>query len=199
MSKIVAYKNGELVEYEILKLVDFYDPILKTPTIPYDFKSVDRTKYLLYTMMESLEKYEGLGLSANQLGLTERICAINMGEHIWIMFNPYIIDRGTELSKFSEGCLSYPGLFVEVPRPNHIKVEFQDAFGKKVEQEFDGLTSVIIQHELDHLDGILFTDRISPIKFDQAKRKVKKTLKRMKRATIPTELPNIPVENEGNP
>ena len=186
MAKMIKYKDGDLIEYEILSLVDFYDPILRQPTIPFDMLTAKQedVEYYMYTLKETLEKQSGLGLSANQVGLTKRVCAINMGDQIWIMFNPYIIERSEELSQYSEGCLSYPGLYVKVGRSNHIKVKFQAAGGQEIIKEFDGLTAVIIQHELDHLDGVVFTDRISPIKLDQAKRKIKTNLKNMARARI---------------
>jgi len=182
MSKIVKYKNGNLIEYEILRLVDFYDPILRAPTEPFDFKAYNANKeadYLAYSLVETMGHYGGLGLSANQCGINKRVCVINMGEQAWVMFNPQIIEKSETKADFSEGCLSYPGLYVKVGRPNHIKVRFQAIGGQFIEQEFDGLTAVCVQHELDHLDGIVYTDRISPIKLDIAKRKVKTNLKKM--------------------
>jgi len=147
MGKLVKYFNGNLVEYDVLKLVDFYDPILRQPTAPWVHKdhSPKECEYITFTLVETLKELGGVGLSANQIGLPHRVCAINMGNEIWTMFNPEIIDHGITPSKSSEGCLSYPG------------------------------------HEIDHLNGIVYTDLISPIKLEQAKRKVKKNLKNMKR------------------
>lgn len=185
MSKKVKFVNGSLIEYDILDLVDFYDPILREPTIPWEHKKYDpkESEYLAYTMAETLVHHGGLGLSANQVGLKHRICVINMGGEIWTMFNPVILEKGLTPATYQEGCLSYPGLFLKVPRSNHIKVKFEAIYGQEVIQEFDGLTAVCIQHEIDHLDGIVYTDKVSSIKLDQAKRKVKKNLKKMKAMT----------------
>lgn len=179
---IKTYKD-QLVEYEIYKLVDFYDPILRQPTIPFKFESIEdnkRAHYMAFSMAETLSKLEGLGLSANQVGLKERVCAINMGSEIWTMFNPEIIDHSLVLSEYQEGCLSYPGLYLKVPRWENITVEFKAINGKFVRQKFSGMTAVCIQHELDHLDGIVYTDKVSSLKLEQAKRKVKKNVKRLK-------------------
>lgn len=182
MSRMVKYYNGNLIEYEILKLVDFYDPILRQPTEIWEHKKYDpkESEFLAFSLAETLRHLGGIGLSANQVGLKHRVCVVNMGGEIWTMFNPVIVDHGLQLAEYSEGCLSYPGLYLKVPRYNHIKVKFQAMYGQDVEHEFDGLTSVCVQHEIDHLDGKVYTDLVSPIKVDQAKRKVKKNLKKMK-------------------
>lgn len=183
MAQKVKYYNGDLVRYEIYKLVDYYDPILRKPTIPFSFaeeKQFFKAEYIGFSLAETLNTMQGLGLSANQVGLTDRVCAINMGDKIWIMFNPEIIETGFGTAEYAEGCLSYPGLYLKLNRPKHIKVRFQAIGGQFVEQEFDGLTAVCVQHEIDHLDGKLFTEMVSPIKLEQAKRKVKKNLKKMR-------------------
>lgn len=183
MSKKLKYYKGDLIEYEIYKLVDFYDDILRTPTTPFDFSVPDagkKAEYIGFSLAETLGELEGLGLSANQVGLPHRVCVINMGNEIWTMFNPYIVEYSEDTTDFAEGCLSYPGLYLKLKRPNTIKVRFNAIGGQEVIQEFSGLTSVCIQHELDHLDGVVYTEKISPIKLDIAKRKVKKNLKKMK-------------------
>jgi peptide deformylase len=183
MTKMVKTYKDQLVEYEIYKLVDFYDPILREPTIPFKFESIEDNKkahYMAFSMAETLSELEGLGLSANQVGLKERVCAINMGSEIWTMFNPEIVEHSLVPATYQEGCLSYPGLYLKVNRWETIKVRFQAINGQYVEQEFSGMTAVCIQHELDHLDGIMFTDKVSKIKLEQAKRKVKSNVKRMR-------------------
>jgi len=182
MSKRIKYHKGNLIEYEIFKLVDFYDSILREPTITWNHKDHEpkECESLAYSLAETLKHYGGIGLSANQVGLKHRVCVINMGNEIWTLFNPEIIDHGLTPATYQEGCLSYPGLYLKVPRHNHIKVKFQAMYGQEIVQEFDGLTAVCVQHEIDHLDGIVYTDKVSPIKLDQAKRKVKKNVKRMR-------------------
>ena len=190
MGKSVKYINGDLVEFEIFKLVDYYDSILREPTIPWEHKKYDpkESEYLAHSLAETMKYYGGLGLSANQVGLKHRICVINMGGEIWTMFNPVILEKGLTPATYQEGCLSYPGLYLKVPRYDHIKVKFEATYGQEVIQEVDGLTAVCIQHEIDHLNGIVYTDKVSPIKLDQAKRKVKKNLKRMKEISAQQEL-----------
>lgn len=184
MEKMVKVYKGDLVEYSVFELVDFYDPILRIPTTPLKLETVEELKYahyLAFSMAETLVKLEGLGLSANQVGLPHRICAINMGNEIWTMFNPEIVEHSYTVAGYQEGCLSYPGLYLKLNRPDHIKVRFQATNGEWIEKEFDGLTAVCIQHEIDHLDGVVYTDKVSFIKLEQAKRKVKQNLKKMKR------------------
>lgn len=183
MAKMVKYYNGSLVEYEIFKLVDFYDPILRVPTTPVKLETNEdrkRADFLACSLVETMTKMKGLGLSANQVGLSERICAINLGSESWVLFNPEIIEKSETTADYPEGCLSYPGLYLKLKRPEHIKVKFQAINGQWLEQEFDGLTAVCIQHEIDHLDGKVYTEQVSPIKLEQAKRKVKQNLKKMK-------------------
>ena len=179
---IKMYK-GDYVEYEIFKLVDFYDSGLRQPCVPFKFDTIDdlkRAHYLAFSLAETLSKMEGLGLSANQVGLKEKVFAINLGDEIWTMFNPEIVETSLTTADYQEGCLSYPGLYLKLERPDHVKVRFQATNGDVVEKEFDGLTAVCVQHEIDHLNGIMYTDKVSHIKLEQAKRKVKQNLKKMK-------------------
>lgn len=182
--KKIKFIDGQMLEYEILPLVDEYDPILKQPTIPVDFERMQGTQvaYHALSIAETLNELEGLGLSANQVGLKHKICAVNMGEKIWIFINPEITWSSEETSEFKEGCLSFPGLYLALKRPRSIKVKFQAINGETVEQQFDGLSATVIQHELDHLNGICYTSLISPVKLDMAKRKVKTNLKKLRRA-----------------
>jgi peptide deformylase len=107
-----------------------------------------------------------------------------MGEKAWVMFNPQILETSGKIADFQEGCLSYPGLYVKCNRLDHINVRFQAVGGQFVEHEFDGLTAVCVQHEIDHLDGIVYTNRISPIHLENAKRKVKTNLKKMAKVRV---------------
>jgi len=179
--KKVKYYKGSLIEYESFKLVDFYDSILRKPTILWDLSDKEKTVQLTFGLIDVLEEHSGLGLSANQVGLPWRVCILNMGSEIWSMFNPEIVESSLVPSVYQEGCLSYPGLYLKLNRADWIKVKFQDMDGNWIEKRFDGLTAVCIQHEIDHLNGVVYTDKVSPIKLDQAKRKVKSNLKKIKR------------------
>ena len=195
MSNVIRYDteglSSTLSSYEIYKLVDFYDPILRQPTVTVDLSSTEAKKNvdrIANSLAETLKKYDGLGLSANQCGRTERMFALNMGEQIWVLINPEIIEKSGDASALAEGCLSYPGLYLKLKRPDHVKVKFQVLNGEWLEQEFDGLSAVCVQHEIDHLDGKVFTEMVSPIKLDQAKKKVKQNLKRWKKFVEQQEL-----------
>jgi len=189
MAKMIKYYKDMLIEYDLMELVDYYNPILRKPTIPYDFNAADSHKnaiYLMFSLSETLNATGGLGLSANQVGLSNKVCVVNMGDEIWTLFNPEIIDQSEVKTEYAEGCLSYPGLYLKLNRPDHIKVRFQAVTGEFIEREFDGLTAVCVQHEIDHLNGILFTDNMSQLKLERAKRKVKTNLKKMKRVARAT-------------
>lgn len=186
MARQAKLINGKLVEFEIRPLVDFYDPILRKPTKPFDFTEVPQreVEFYCYSMAMNLNEYpEGLGLSANQIGWDLRMCAINIGTHNAVLFNPEIVEASEPTTDYFEGCLSYPGLLLKIPRSTKIKVKFQAPAGNWLEETFEGLTAICIQHEIDHLDGIVYTDKVSPITLDRAKRKVKTNIKKMNRFT----------------
>jgi len=182
--KKIKFIDGNMFEYEILDLVDEYDPILHEPTVPVDFDVMSGAEisYVATSLAETLDKLQGLGLSANQVGIKHKICAINMGEKIWMLINPEIISSSEAVSDYNEGCLSFPGLYLKIKRPQSIVVKFQAFNGDFVEQQFDGLTATVIQHEIDHLNGICYTSKVSPIKLEIAKRKTKSNLKKMRKA-----------------
>lgn len=187
MSKKISFVDGEMVEWEILKLVDPYDPILRTPTIPVDFSIAagQDIAYASMSIMKTCEHHNGLGLAANQVGFKYSMCAINHIEDnkIYCLINPVIIARSAEHSAYKEGCLSFPGLFLEIKRPSWVEVEFQAGNGVKMTKKFEGIWATCVQHELDHLAGICYTDLVSPIKLDIAKRKVAQNLRKIRKAT----------------
>ena len=184
--KKVMYIDGNMVEFEIFPLVDSYHPVLREPTLPVDFEAVDKENlaYAVLSLMKSVEHYEGLGLSANQCGIQHRICVINHLEDkkVYALINPRVIEKSEKISRYKEGCLSFPGLFLEIGRPESCVVEFQTAEGETRTMEFKGIWATCVQHEIDHLDGICYTDKVSPIKLDMAKRKVKANLRKIRRA-----------------
>lgn len=179
----VKYLDGNLIEYEILKLVDSYDPILRRPTqwVDFDIMRGEEVAYCSMSLMETLNHLRGLGLSANQVGLPWRIFALNMGDKIWSLINPRVLDKSLTKTKYNEGCLSFPGLYLEVGRASSITIEFQAANGEKKIQTFDGLTATCVQHEMDHLDGICYTDLVSPIKLQKAKDKARLHKRKVRR------------------
>ena len=130
-------------------------------------------------MLEAMYAAPGVGLSATQIGVAERFVVVDIeaagsSQRPWRMVNPEILWRSPETSSDMEGCLSFPQQYAEVIRPNEIKVRYTDEHGKEQEMSCDGLLARCIQHETDHLDGILFIDHISKLKRDIIMRKSNK-------------------------
>ncbi len=162
----------------ILQVRRYPDPVLRKKAQPV--KTVtERDKGLIEDMVETMKLSEGVGLAATQVGISKRIIVYNPSCDEWrsdALINPVIVKkRGSE--KKEEGCLSLPGINGLVCRSTYIQVEGLDIKGKPVCFEAKGLLARIFQHEIDHLDGILFIDRLSPVKRFMAKRKLKKGLK----------------------
>jgi peptide deformylase len=160
----------------ILDLVPGTDPILKEVMPEYDFVTQGAlTIGLAQNLSETLMSQEGLGLAAPQVGLRHR-AFVMLTNPIRVCFNPIIIDKGEEMIELDEGCLSFPGILIKVTRPRRIKVRYSLPNQEIKTEVFDGMTSRIFQHELDHLNGILFTDHVSKLKVDMAKRKARKKI-----------------------
>lgn len=173
--------NGVTYEYELYSLVDNTDSILRTGMLDFDFsaKPVD-PKYLSISLIETMLHRYGVGLAAVQVGQPYRVFAMGAGNTAFACFNPKIIEASEDLDSFEEGCLSWKGLYLRIKRPESIKCEYYDFNGVKQERSFSGLTARIFQHELDHLNGEVFIDKVHPINLDKAKRKVKSNLKKLR-------------------
>jgi peptide deformylase len=133
---------------------------------------------LIKRMKLTMQQYGGIGLSANQCGVFERVFVIGTGEFQLACINPKIISRSDKAIKADEGCLSFPGFYVKVPRPEEITVEFTDEDGNIKEAELTGLTARCFMHELDHMNGIRLIDHAGPVAIQQARRKQEKILKK---------------------
>jgi len=132
-------------------------------------------------MLETMYAAPGVGLAAPQVGVNLRLIVVDptAGErqgHQTILANPEVLDRNGH-QKEEEGCLSFPGITTTVDRPEHVRVKGQDLDGNEVEVEADGLMARALCHEIDHLDGVLFIDRVSALKRDIIKRKIRKLKK----------------------
>lgn len=145
------------------------DPVLRTPAAPVEaFDSELRS--LVSDMFETMYHAEGVGLAAPQIGLSHRILVIDTRNDDdpdrgrVALINPEIVAVSRETDKASEGCLSIPGLEEFVERPAVVEVRGLDPEGREVSIEADDLLSRALQHEIDHLDGVLFIDRVSPLK-----------------------------------
>ena len=143
----------------------FGDPILKTrAALVKDFDgSLER---LAEDMLATMREQEGVGLAANQVGRLKRILVVAVEDDEYVLVNPVIEEASETIESVPEGCLSIPGIQVEVERPTEITISGQDASGEPIRIEAEGLLARVFQHEVDHLDGVLILDRT-----DRASRK----------------------------
>ena len=123
----------------------------------------DAVRSFINDLFETMDAAEGVGLAANQVGVATRVAVIDAEEQRFAMVNPVLVEKSGR-STGEEGCLSIPEIYAEVTRPARIVLEAMDQQGQPFRLEAEGLVARAIQHEIDHLDGILFLDRLSPLK-----------------------------------
>jgi len=133
------------------------------------FDPIEFSKELIKYMYEK----NGIGLAANQVGVPYRIFAMRGAPENFVCFNPKIVGISETVVNLEEGCLSYPGLYVKIKRPEFIRVRFKAPNGETLTKQFVGMTARCFQHEYDHLEGIRFYDRANKFHRDQAMRKWK--------------------------
>jgi len=133
-------------------------------------------------MAETMKHWGGFGLSANQIGFPYRMFVMGNDENYMVCYNPKITVESDIKIPIEEGCLTYPGLFVRIYRPDRITVEFDDENGEHHTDDLGGLMCRVFQHEMDHMDGIDFTSRAKKMHLDIAKRKLKRGKLKLKRA-----------------
>jgi peptide deformylase len=143
MLKILKYPNNFLRK-KTKEVKDFKDP---------------RLAGLVSDMAKTMEAEKGIGLAAPQVGSDLRICAVKVDNSLFVLINPKIRSFSRKKEIFEEGCLSFPGKFFPVERPVKVKIKARDVAGKKLKIKADGLLARVLQHEIDHLDGILVIDR----------------------------------------
>jgi peptide deformylase len=140
------------------------DPLLRRQALPVTAFD-EELRAIVAAMYERMEKSKGVGLAAPQVGLKSRILVLNpTGERKddLTLINPEIVARSGPDTLFDEGCLSFPGIYAEIRRPERCTVRARDVEGRTIEAEYSGFQSRIIQHEYDHLEGVLLVDRMSP-------------------------------------
>ena len=167
----------------IKELIGENDPYLREVPEEYTFeKSMEyEPEELKNILFENMEHYVGYGLSANQLGIPYKVFAmIKDGDPI-ICFNPEVKEYSEETDYVKEGCLTFPGLWFAVERASGVSVMYYDEKGEGRYGIFGGLSARIFQHEMEHMEGELFTDNISDLKLSMAKKRRKIYLRRMKR------------------
>lgn len=143
MKKIVTYPN-EILEKEASKV-----------------GGVDEVRDLIGEMKEVLEEADGVGLAAPQIGVSKQVFVVKDGHDYYAFMNPEIVERSEETITTKEGCLSFPELWIDVERPRKVKVEALTEDGDRMLLEAEGTGAVVFQHEIDHLFGNLFIDKLS--------------------------------------
>ncbi len=154
------------MEKRILSVENKQDGIvLRQKTAPFDFSRFTKKEIteLVHTMRDTMKGASGIGLAANQIGLNLSLFVAKTERKLHAVFNPKLVWASREEDDMEEGCLSIPGKYGIVRRPVAIRVEAQDSKGKKVEFAPTDLLARVFQHEMDHLNGILFTDKAAEI------------------------------------
>lgn len=166
------------------KIIIVPAPVLKEKARPVGVVD-DALRTQLDRMLETMYEAPGIGLAANQVGLLNRVLVMDFAQREDVvasrrpicMVNPEIVWESEEPSVWEEGCLSIPGQFAEVERPREVRVKYLNYEGKPEEAHFENLGSHVVQHEIDHLNGVLFVDHLSALKRNMLLRKLQKQQK----------------------
>jgi peptide deformylase len=158
--------------FELLKETD---PILKQKAEPWDFVNHINAAVIEREMIALMKSKNGIGLAANQIGLLRQVFVMRTQDgREFGCFNPHILLGDNDLIEDREGCLSFPELWLKVKRHNKITAMYLDNTGKQCIIELEGIDARCFQHELDHLDGITFTEHVSSLKLQMARKKQRK-------------------------
>ena len=153
---------------ELLSILIAPNPVLKARCRPVEPADTEQVRALLPRMFASMYQAPGIGLAAPQVGVLLRLCIVDLMPEKKrapiVMINPEVIAESEDLASREEGCLSLPGQYAQVVRPSRVKVRFTDETGGRRELEGEGLLSACMQHEIDHLDGVLFVDHLSVLR-----------------------------------
>jgi len=162
--------------------------ILRKKSLPVD--SVDKDlQILMDDMLETMYAAPGIGLAAIQVGIPKRVIVLDIeqkegNKKPLFLVNPEIIQKSKNLSTYEEGCLSVPGQFAEIDRPDKCHIKYLDYYGEKKEINAEGMLATCIQHEMDHLEGILFIDYLSKLKKTMIIKKLSKQKKTIERIVV---------------
>jgi peptide deformylase len=170
------------------KILTEPDPILRKKCEPLEKVDSD-TKKLMDDMLETMYAAPGIGLAAIQVGILKRLIVIDISKDEEkkspiFLINPSIVHQSKNTSVYEEGCLSLPGQFAEIERPAECTVRFINYDGKEKELKTDGLLATCVQHEIDHLNGVLFIDYLSKLKKDMIIKKLVKQKKEIERVIV---------------
>ena len=170
------------------KILTEPNKILRQKSIPVESVDKDMQK-LMDDMLETMYAAPGIGLAAIQVGVPKRIIVLDIqqkeGQKNPLFFvNPEIIEKSKNLTTYEEGCLSVPGQFAEIDRPDQCHIKYLDYEGNKKEMKAEGMLATCIQHEMDHLEGILFIDYLSKLKKTMIIKKLSKQKKELERIVV---------------
>lgn len=167
-----------------LPILEFPDERLRTRAAPVEAVD-DAVRQLVDDMLETMYDANGIGLAATQVDVHRRVIVMDVSDdraRPLVLINPEVTPLGDEREPMSEGCLSIPEYYAEVPRALRVYLKALDRDGSPYELEADGLLAHCIQHEHDHLEGVLFVDYLSPLKRDRVRKKMEKRHKQMQPA-----------------
>jgi peptide deformylase len=168
----------------LLNILRYPDPRLHKVAKPVT-EFGERLHKLVADMAETMYEAPGVGLAATQVDVHERVIVIDVSEEgrdLMVLINPEIIWKSETIKTFEEGCLSVPGVYDEVERAERIRFKALDEKGQPYEMEAEGLLAVCVQHEIDHLDGKVFVEYLSPLKQNRIKTKMKKAERELAKA-----------------
>ena len=168
------------LEHEPYPLVHEADPILSQIMPEWDFEKppMDATE-LASRLVETCKLHRGYGLSANQCGLPYRVFVMGYDKEYVAFFNPSIVLASKKETHMAEGCLSFPFLGLYITRPQEIAVTYQDYTGEWKQATFDGISARCFQHELDHMNGIVYTKKVKPMALQSGMQKRNKIMKKL--------------------
>lgn len=187
MSEILTINTEQgIIKEEQIEPLPLYDenhPMLRQVIPEYEIGRLPNPVMtnLVKRLKLTMKMYSGLGLSANQCGVFERVFVIGNGDMTITCINPKVMLQSNTVKLDSEGCLSFPGMFLKIGRPESIDVQFYDENGKLHNATFDGLTARCFLHELDHMNGIRMIEKIKPLALQMARKKQQKLIKKVKR------------------
>lgn len=164
----------------VLDILEFPDPRLRTRAEPVR-EVTDDTRAIIDDLLETMYAARGIGLAATQVDIHQRILVIDLSEdhsEPQVFINPEVTVLEPELGEYDEGCLSVPGFYETVQRPRRVRVSALNRDGETFTRELDGLLAICLQHEIDHLDGKLFVDYLSPLKRQRIRKKLEKEHRR---------------------
>ncbi len=176
MYNIVGISLKNRKKGNVMKIVLYGNPTLRKKSTEVS-EIDDGLKGILDEMVTLMRKANGVGLAANQVDIDKRFFVLEIEGNVKKVINPEILESSKETSEYEEGCLSIPGIYKKVIRPEKIKVRYLDEKGEEKQEELEGMWARAFQHEYDHLDGILFVERLSNLN----KRLISKKLEVLKK------------------